>query len=58
MAGTGIGTGSDRFPTSARDAVSALFHVHHRRLVGLASLLVDDIGTAEEIVQDAFESLY
>jgi RNA polymerase sigma-70 factor (sigma-E family) len=32
--------------------------VHHRRLVGLASLLVDDHGTAEEIVQDAFESLY
>ena len=58
MAGTGIGTGSDGFPTSARDAVSTLFHLHHKRLVGLASLLVDDHGTAEEIVQDAFESLY
>jgi RNA polymerase sigma-70 factor (sigma-E family) len=46
------------FPTSARGAVTALFHVHHRRLVGLASLLVDDHGSAEEIVQDAFESLY
>ncbi len=58
MAGTGPRTGSDGFPTSAREAVSTLFHVHHRRLVGLASLLVDDHGTAEEIVQDAFESLY
>jgi RNA polymerase sigma-70 factor (sigma-E family) len=48
----------DAFPISARGAVSALFSVHHRRLVGLASLLVDDHGTAEEIVQDAFESLY
>ena len=31
------------FPESARDAVSALFVAHHRRLVGLASLLVDDM---------------
>jgi RNA polymerase sigma-70 factor (sigma-E family) len=45
-------------PTSARSAVAVLFRVHHKRLVGLASLLVDDRGTAEEIVQDAFESLY
>jgi RNA polymerase sigma-70 factor (sigma-E family) len=50
--------GHDGFPTTARGAVTALFLVHHRRLVGLASLLVDDLGTAEEIVQDAFESLY
>jgi RNA polymerase sigma-70 factor (sigma-E family) len=42
----------------ARDVVADLFHVHHRRLVGLAALLVDDRGSAEEIVQDAFESLY
>ena len=46
------------FPTSARDAVTALFHVHNRRLVGFASLLVDDRESAEEIVQDAFESLF
>ena len=58
MRGTHAGTGSDGFPTSARAAVASLFHVHHRRLVGLASLLVDDHGSAEEIVQDAFESLY
>jgi RNA polymerase sigma-70 factor (sigma-E family) len=50
--------GGDGFPTTARGAVAALFHVHHRRLVGLASLLVDDRGAAEEVVQDAFESLY
>lgn len=51
-------TDGDGFPSDARDAVAALFHAHHRRLVGLAALLVDDHGTAEEIVQDAFESLY
>jgi len=40
------------------DAVSALFLAHHRRLVGLASLLVDDRGTAEDVVQEAFVNLH
>jgi RNA polymerase sigma-70 factor (sigma-E family) len=39
-------------------SVSDLFRAHHRRLVGLASLLVDDRGSAEEVVQDAFLSLH
>jgi RNA polymerase sigma-70 factor (sigma-E family) len=40
------------------DALSHLFVAHHRRLVGLASLLVDDRGAAEEVVQEAFLSLH
>ena len=40
------------------EAVSSLFRAHHRRLVGLASLLVDDQGTAEDVVQEAFAGLY
>ena len=47
-----IGT-SDRTET-----ISGLFRAHHRRLVGLASLLVDDRLTAEDIVQEAFAGLY
>ena len=43
---------------SARAGVTELFHHHYRRLVGLATLLVDDRDSAEEVVQDAFESLY
>ncbi len=43
---------------SGRAAVSELFHLHYRRLVGLAVLLVDDRETAEDVVQDAFEALY
>jgi RNA polymerase sigma-70 factor (sigma-E family) len=39
-------------------AVSQLFMAHHRRLVGLASVFVDDRDTAEEVVQDAFLTLY
>ena len=45
-------------PRSRGAAVSMLFHLHYRRLLGLAGLLVDDRGTAEEVVQDAFERLY
>ena len=47
--------------TSERDetaVVSELFVAHHRRLVGLASLLVDDRPTAEDVVQEAFAALY
>ncbi len=40
------------------EALSELFLAHHRRLVGLASLLVDDRPTAEDIVQEAFAGLY
>ena len=42
-----------------RDTVVAnLFVLHHRRLVGLAALLVDDRRTAEDVVQEAFLGLY
>lgn len=35
----------------------ALFRAHHRDLVRLAALLVDDQGRAEEVVQDAYVAL-
>jgi RNA polymerase sigma-70 factor (sigma-E family) len=31
-----------------------LYRTHYTRLVRLAAMLVDDVGTAEELVQDAF----
>lgn len=42
----------------ADDAVDALYAVHWRRLVRLSVLLVGDVGTAEEVVQDAFVALH
>ena len=40
------------------EAITALFVAHHARLIGLARLLVDDLPTAEDVVQDSFASLY
>ncbi|MCX5583523.1 RNA polymerase sigma factor [Streptomyces erythrochromogenes] len=38
--------------------VTELYHAHRLGLVRLAVLLVDDLATAEDVVQDAFTALY
>jgi RNA polymerase sigma-70 factor (sigma-E family) len=38
--------------------VTALYLAHYRTLVRLAALLVQDLATAEEIVQDAFVAVH
>ena len=46
-------------PTSDADAaVAVLFRSHRLPLVRLARLLVDDLETAEDVVQDAFSALH
>jgi RNA polymerase sigma-70 factor (sigma-E family) len=42
---------------SADRAVTELYMVHYRGLVRLASFLVRDVPTAEEVVQDAFVAM-
>jgi RNA polymerase sigma-70 factor (sigma-E family) len=44
--------------TDADRAVTELYSAHYRSLVRLAALLVRDIGTAEEVVQDAFVAMH
>ncbi|MBB4918342.1 RNA polymerase sigma-70 factor (sigma-E family) [Streptosporangium saharense] len=39
-------------------AVTALYSAHYRSLVRLAVLLVRDMATAEEVVQDAFVAIH
>jgi RNA polymerase sigma-70 factor (sigma-E family) len=39
-------------------AVTALYSEHYRSLVRLAALLVRDIATAEEVVQDSFVAMH
>lgn len=48
---TGPGAGGSR-------TITDLYHSHRLSLVRLAILLVDDQGTAEDVVQDAFAGLY
>lgn len=38
--------------------VTGLYHAHRLSMVRLAVLLVDDLATAEDVVQDAFTALY
>ncbi|MGZ4445194.1 MAG: SigE family RNA polymerase sigma factor [Nocardioides sp.] len=45
-------------PWDADAAVEALYAAHWRRLVRLSVLLVHDVGTAEEVVQDAFVAMH
>lgn len=52
---------ADHVPEPAPGAVTDLesvYRSHYRSLVRLASLLVDDVGTCEEIVQDAFVGVW
>ena len=43
---------------NAVHATTALYTAHYRSLVGLAVLLVRDMSTAEEIVQDSFVAMH
>ncbi|RKT02796.1 RNA polymerase sigma-70 factor (sigma-E family) [Streptomyces sp. 3211.6] len=50
--------GRDPGDTAPAPTVSELYHAHRLSMVRLAVLLVDDLGTAEDVVQDAFTALY
>jgi RNA polymerase sigma-70 factor (sigma-E family) len=43
---------------SGPPAINELYHARRLGLVRLAVLMVDDLGTAEDIVQDAFTALF
>ena len=53
----GAGWARPGAPDSAR-SVTELFTEHHLGLVRLAVLMVGDLATAEDVVQDAFEQLH
>ncbi len=42
----------------ADSALTALYTAHYRSLVRLASLLLDDVGLSEEVVQDAYVKMH
>ncbi len=51
---------SDPGPEAAPAALdlASVYREHYRSLVRLASLLLDDVGTCEEVVQDAFVQVW
>jgi RNA polymerase sigma-70 factor (sigma-E family) len=55
---TVIVMGGDRELATDLTGVESLFRSEYPRLVGLARLLVDDPGQAEEVVQEAFVALH
>ena len=44
--------------SDADDALVSLYRAHYRSLVRLAALLLDDLGSSEEVVQDAFITMH
>ena len=54
----GVALGSIPADWDADRAVTELYATHYRSLVRLAALLVRDIGTAEEVVQDSFVAMH
>ena len=50
--------GAARKGRSADRAVTELYSLHYRALVRLAVLLVRDIPTAEDVVQDSFVAMH
>jgi RNA polymerase sigma-70 factor (sigma-E family) len=54
----GVALGSVPADLDADRAVTELYATHYRSLVRLAALLVRDIGTAEEVVQDSFVAMH
>ncbi|MFL6051781.1 MAG: SigE family RNA polymerase sigma factor [Actinoallomurus sp.] len=51
-------TGAVAVAWDADQAVTALYSAHYRSLVRLSAILVRDLATAEEVVQDAFVAMH
>ncbi len=56
LAETALGTVTADW--DADRAVTALYSTHYRSLVRLAALLLRDVSTAEEVVQDSFVAMH
>ena len=53
-----VAPGAARPGQSADWAVTELYSLHYQRLVRLAALLVRDVATAEDVVQDSFVAMH
>jgi len=53
-----VGTGVVLTRGDADDAVTAMFELHHTRMLRVATVLLGDVVTAEDVVQEAFLSVH
>jgi RNA polymerase sigma-70 factor (sigma-E family) len=53
-----LGTASSRVTVEADRAITAMYHAEYRSLVRMSAVLLGDVGTAEEVVQDAFVAMH
>jgi RNA polymerase sigma-70 factor (sigma-E family) len=58
VADVALGSVPADLDADADRAVTELYTLHYRSLVRLAALLVRDMGTAEEVVQDSFVAMH
>ena len=56
--GVGLESEEARASSEADAAITALFDEHYTRMLRVAAVLLRDISTAEDVVQDAFLSLH
>jgi RNA polymerase sigma-70 factor (sigma-E family) len=56
--GRAIGTVMRGDALDADEALTELYAAHYRKLVRIAAMLLDDIGTSEEVVQDAYIKMH
>ncbi len=55
---TAVGSAQDRAATDADLAITAMYDTEYRSLVRMSAVLLGDIGSAEEVVQDSFIAVH
>jgi RNA polymerase sigma-70 factor (sigma-E family) len=58
LAGTGAGSAWARSATQADLALTEIYETEYRSLVRMSTMLLGDIGSAEEVVQDCFIAMH
>jgi RNA polymerase sigma-70 factor (sigma-E family) len=53
-----LGAASSRAAADADRAITAMYHAEYRSLVRMSAVLLGDVGTAEEVVQDSFVAMH
>jgi RNA polymerase sigma-70 factor (sigma-E family) len=53
-----LGSASSRVSAEADRAITAMYHTEYRSLVRMSAVLLGDVGTAEEVVQDSFIAMH